>query len=45
MLMIEIIRADLKNTLHSDALVTLLNLYALDPMGGGEALPNFTKKI
>jgi len=42
--MIEIIRADLKNTLHSDALVTLLNLYALDPMGGGEALPNFTKK-
>lgn len=41
--MIEIIRADLKNTLHANALVSLLNLYALDPMGGGEALSKFTK--
>ncbi|MCF6243262.1 MAG: GNAT family N-acetyltransferase, partial [Bacteroidales bacterium] len=42
--MITIIRADLTNTHHADALVSLLNAYALDPMGGGEELSDFTKK-
>ena len=41
--MIEIIRADLTNPIHANALITLLNRYALDPMGGGEALSDFTK--
>ncbi len=41
--MIEIIQADLTNPIHADALVTLLNRYALDPMGGGEELSDFTK--
>jgi len=42
--MINIIRADLTDTRHADALVLLLNAYALDPMGGGEALSDFTKE-
>jgi GNAT superfamily N-acetyltransferase len=42
--MIKIIRADLTNTYHADSLVFLLNAYALDPMGGGEALSDFTKE-
>ncbi len=41
--MIEIIHADLTNPTHANALVTLLNRYALDPMGGGEELSDFTK--
>jgi GNAT superfamily N-acetyltransferase len=41
--MIEIIHADLTSSTHADALVTLLNRYALDPMGGGEELSDFTK--
>ncbi len=42
--MIEIIQADLTNPAHASALITLLNRYALDPMGGGEALSDFTKE-
>jgi len=42
--MIEIIKADLTNSTHENALVTLLSLYALDPMGGGEDLSDFTKE-
>lgn len=42
--MIKIIRANLTNPTHSNALVTLLNAYALDPMGGGEELSDFTKE-
>jgi len=42
--MIEIIQADLTNSTHANALITLLNQYALDPMGGGEALSDFTKQ-
>ena len=38
-----IIRADLSNSTHAKALVSLLNQYALDPMGGGEGLSDFTK--
>ena len=42
--MLEIIQADLTNPTHANALITLLNSYALDPMGGGEALSDFTKE-
>jgi len=42
--MIEIIQADLTSPTHANALITLLNKYALDPMGGGEALSDFTKE-
>ncbi len=35
---IDIIKADYKNEQHGQDLVMLLNAYALDPMGGGEAL-------
>ena len=37
-----IVAVDLSLSDHRDALVTLLNSYALDPMGGGEAL---TEKV
>ena len=36
---ISLIQADYKNEQHGKDLVMLLNAYALDPMGGGEALP------
>ncbi len=36
--MINIIRADLNNTDHANALVKLMSEYASDPMGGGEDL-------
>lgn len=42
--MIEIIQADLSNPLHARALLTLLNEYAMDPMGGGEPLSDFARK-
>ncbi|MGZ5818879.1 MAG: GNAT family N-acetyltransferase [Burkholderiaceae bacterium] len=41
--MIEIINADLSLKKHAEALLTLLNEYALDLMGGKEALPEFVK--
>jgi len=42
--MIKTFIADLTKTAHTSALVELLNCYALDPMGGGEALSDFTKE-
>ena len=36
---IDIINGDLANPAHAHALVQLLSEYALDPMGGGKALP------
>lgn len=36
-------QADLSLTSHADAIIDLLSIYALDPMGGGEALSDFTK--
>lgn len=39
-----IIKADLTNTAHGSAFVELLNQYALDPMGGGQALSDYTKQ-
>jgi ribosomal protein S18 acetylase RimI-like enzyme len=35
---IEIIKADLTSTEHQEAVVSLLNAYAADPMGNGKAL-------
>lgn len=42
--MIEYLTADLESPDHANALVTLLNNYAKHPMGGGEPLPEFTRK-
>ncbi len=41
--MIDIQTANLSNPLHGQAIVTLLDEYARHPMGGGEALPEFTR--
>ncbi len=41
---IKIMIADLNKTEHAKAVVTLLNRYAMHPMGGGEPLPDFTLK-
>lgn len=41
---IEVIRADYHNPHHADAIVGLLDAYARDPMGGGEALPAEVKE-
>ena len=40
---LRICRADYRNPLHADALVRLLDAYAQDPAGGGEALGEFSK--
>ncbi len=41
---INIIRADYQNTQHGRDLLTLLNAYAMDPMGGGEPLADNVQK-
>lgn len=41
--MVEIILADYTNPKHRQAVVDLLDDYAQDPMGGGEALPEDTR--
>lgn len=41
---VEILRADYNNTQHAKDVVMLLNYYAQDPMGGGEALSDFTQR-
>lgn len=40
----EVIIADYTNPQHADDLVTLLNNYAKDPMGGNEPLPEYAKQ-
>lgn len=40
---IAVIEADLGSTHHANAILGLLNEYALDPMGGGVPLPAFTQ--
>lgn len=40
---IKLLIADYNNSKHGHDVVMLLNAYALDPMGGGEALSEFTK--
>jgi ribosomal protein S18 acetylase RimI-like enzyme len=42
-LTIRVCRADYGNPVHAEALVSLLDAYARDPMGGGEALSDFAK--
>lgn len=39
----KIVKADLSNKTHEAALLYLLDAYALDPMGGGEALSAYTQ--
>lgn len=39
----QIVRADLSNQSHADAIIYLLNEYARDIMGGGEDLSSFVK--
>ena len=41
---VELIKADYQNEQHGKDLVMLLNAYALDPMGGGEALADDVKE-
>lgn len=41
---VEILQADYTNPQHAEDLVTLLNGYALDPMGGGQALSEYTQQ-
>ncbi len=41
---IKLLQADYNNLQHARDLVMLLNAYALDPMGGGEALSEFSQK-
>ncbi|RUO42108.1 GNAT family N-acetyltransferase [Pseudidiomarina aestuarii] len=42
--MLEITLADYQNPKHRQAVVAMLDDYARDPMGGGEALPETTKE-
>ena len=37
------LRADYANPAHGRALVSLLDAYARDPMGGGEALSDYAR--
>ncbi len=41
---LEIVLADYSNEQHSNDIVSLLNDYALDSMGGGEALSSYVKE-
>lgn len=41
---VEIIRADYHDPVHANAIIELLDAYARDPMGGGEALPAEVKE-
>jgi GNAT superfamily N-acetyltransferase len=41
--MIEIVEADLSLPTHAEAMLQLMNVYALDPMGGGQGLSDYAK--
>ncbi|ELS01609.1 acetyltransferase [Xenococcus sp. PCC 7305] len=41
--MIDIVEADLSLSAHGEALIKLMDLYALDPMGGGKGLSSYVK--
>lgn len=41
--LLRVCRADYGNPVHANALVSLLDAYARDPMGGGEPLSDFAK--
>src|ERR1035437_3043164 len=40
---LQVLRADYANPLHAHAVVSLLDAYARDPAGGGEALSDYAK--
>ena len=40
----KILLADISNPLHAAAIVELLDIYARDPMGGGEPLSDYTRQ-
>jgi ribosomal protein S18 acetylase RimI-like enzyme len=40
---LRVCRVDYQNPLHAQALVKVLDAYALDPMGGGEPLSDFAR--
>jgi len=42
--MLRIVQANLDEQAHADAVLALLQHYALDPMGGGEALSSYAQK-
>lgn len=41
---VSVIRADYLNAAHAQDLIALLEAYALEPMGGGKALPSATTR-
>jgi len=41
--MLEIVEADLSNSIHHKDFIDTLNIYAIDPMGGGEGLSGYAK--
>ncbi|MEX0268626.1 hypothetical protein AB3R30_05770 [Leptolyngbyaceae cyanobacterium UHCC 1019] len=41
--MIDVVNAELDTPDHANAVVQLLNEYALDPMGGGKGLSEYVK--
>ena len=41
--MLEVVRADYRDTRHATALIALLDAYARDPAGGGEGLSDFAR--
>ena len=41
--MIDIVKADLSLSAHAEAMIQLMDQYALDPMGGGQGLPDDVK--
>ncbi|WP_242045134.1 GNAT family N-acetyltransferase [Anabaena catenula] len=43
-IMIRIVEADLTLTEHAEAMVQLMDVYALDPMGGGQGLSDYVKE-
>lgn len=42
--MINIVKADLSLSTHVEAMLQLMDEYALDPMGGGQGLSNYVKE-
>lgn len=41
---IDLCEADLSAAVHAQAIIKLLSMYALDPMGGGQALSDYAQK-
>lgn len=42
--MIDIVKADLSLSAHAEAMIQLMDEYALDPMGGSQDLPDYVKE-